>query len=76
MTFQQQVVLSPFEADEHHLIAIAVLGLLGKIVWDWLAKRRNGHSDAKMDLMYQLLMDMDDRQKKIWDTVNRELNRE
>jgi hypothetical protein len=50
--------------DIHYLILYAALGLLGKVVWDWLANRRANGRETEMS---SVLKDMQDRQKKMWE---------
>ena len=57
-----------FERDEHHLILAGVVGLIFKILWDWLinrgkAKQSNGHM-ARIEFV---LSEMNERQKKMWE---------
>jgi hypothetical protein len=59
------------EASEHHLILGAVLMLVGKIVWDWLSSRksttRNGQESFERMAMMEILRDLQERQKKMWE---------
>ena len=64
-----------------HLVEVCVTGvaiLIGKIIWDWLSRRKqeeeNGHQDAMLERLEisqtkveTILIRMDDRQAKMWE---------
>lgn len=60
-------------ADEHHLILAGIIALIGKVLWDWLLNRNtNGKTDAcseRMITAIEILRDMQERQRKIWDSL-------
>lgn len=65
-------------SELHYMILAGVVGLVFKVVWDWLAnrgqKKENGHIDAALERLEiqqgknaVTLADMHERQKKMWE---------
>ena len=62
-----------FEADEHHLILAGVAWIILKGFWEWLKRpekaeqKQNGHSFEVLVEIRALLLDMKERQQKMWE---------
>lgn len=55
------------ESSEHHAILVAVLALIGKVIWDWLTSGRSKQTKDDVSELRTLLHEMNDRQKKMWE---------